>query len=476
MNSKLINLIKGIIVFAVAVAILLTTQKILILKSEDGISQIESFYKQKKNTVDVIFLGSSQVYCNINTGVLWDEYGMAAYDLGGAEMPSWNAYYYLKEALKTQEPKLVVVELATYALQPFDIQYHAWIKDNNYGMKWNHNRIDALKVSTTEAEFNDYLFPVGVMHSRYNDLEKNDFVDENNTINYKGFDPRETICPCDEPDIFNVTGQSEVNEKHLDYYYKIIDLCQTENIPIAIIKAPYCVTSEEQMVYNTLFAIAEEKNIPCIDFNKLYKEMNFDFSSDMADPNHTNQMGNYKYSKYLGQKIKELVDIPDHRGDSLYYSWEVDANEQRTERENADLRNTEDELEFIKKLKNPDFMSFISIGRKVAYSEGNMAEDMAHAFIDLDVDSMNLEPGGNIIVSAGSVAYQTVDEEHRIRIDNKDDSMLLVRELGGYDNEPYYCYVDINGVEHYQEGRYIDILVYNLNSGEIVTSRTLGDL
>ena len=58
--------------------------------------------------IDVLFLGSSHVHCNVNTQLLWDEYGMAAYLMTGAEQPLWNSYYNLKEALKTQKPRLVV--------------------------------------------------------------------------------------------------------------------------------------------------------------------------------------------------------------------------------------------------------------------------------------------------------------------------------------------------------------------------------
>ena len=61
--------------------------------------------------MDVLVLGSSHAFENINTGTLWDEYGMASYVLGGSRQPSLEyIYYYLKEALKTQRPELIVLE------------------------------------------------------------------------------------------------------------------------------------------------------------------------------------------------------------------------------------------------------------------------------------------------------------------------------------------------------------------------------
>ena len=60
------------------------------MKYGDGIYSLTKFYEQKKDSVDVLVLGSSHAFENINTGTLWDEYGMASYVLGGSRQPSWN--------------------------------------------------------------------------------------------------------------------------------------------------------------------------------------------------------------------------------------------------------------------------------------------------------------------------------------------------------------------------------------------------
>ena len=458
---------------AVAGTILVVTTNVLVLKSEDGFSQIEAMYKQKNNTVDVIFLGSSQAYCNINTGVLWDEYGMAAFDLGGAEAPTWNSYYYLKEALKTQRPKIVALEISTMALQPFEYQYYAWIEDNHYGMNWGENRIDSLKISTPDDEFYDYLFALGPMHGRYNDLSKNDFVNENNSINYKGFDPRETINPIEEPDVSGVTELGEVPEKHLTYYYKIIELCKSENIPLVVIKAPYDVTEDEQKVYNLIFDIADQNDVPYIDFNKCYDEMGLDFATDMADSSHVNMSGNYKYSKYLGQRIKEMVELEDHRGDSKYNSWEADAMAHRAERENADLRNAKSNADFVKALNNPDFLSVIILSPTTSVSEGKIDDEVIAAFAEMGVPAECLEGGCSIILSGGVPAYADDEKNFRISIDNKDDTLLFVRNEDDGEYAGYVTSIYLNEDKYNFNDAKMEIFVYNTNSCEQVTMRTI---
>lgn len=57
--------------------------EVLALKSYDGLHTMQKFYEQPENTVDLLVLGSSHAYVNIDTGTLWDEYGIPSYDLGG---------------------------------------------------------------------------------------------------------------------------------------------------------------------------------------------------------------------------------------------------------------------------------------------------------------------------------------------------------------------------------------------------------
>ena len=80
---------------------------VLKVKSGHGIDQQEGLYWQEENSIDVMFLGTSHVHCNINTGLLYDSYGITAYDYSGAEQPLWMTYYYLKELYRYQTPELL---------------------------------------------------------------------------------------------------------------------------------------------------------------------------------------------------------------------------------------------------------------------------------------------------------------------------------------------------------------------------------
>ena len=249
-KTGIINFIKGLIIAATAAGILFMLSKILVLKSEDGINQFDAFYKQPENSIDVLFVGSSKVYCDIATGVLWENHGIASFDLGGAEAPAWVSYYQLKEALKTQRPKVICYEASVAAMYPSILcQSDEWASDNSYGMKWNSNRTEQLRAnSETEESYRTRLNPFNVMHGRYNDLNENDFTNIRNTARYKGFDPRSKIVEMETPDISGVTDTEPVSEKAEEYIRKIIQLAKSEDIPIILFASPCDAVEEEQQI------------------------------------------------------------------------------------------------------------------------------------------------------------------------------------------------------------------------------------
>lgn len=348
-KTKIINFTKMLIIIATAVVILCVLSKILVLKSEDGINQFDALYKQPENSIDVFFVGSSKVYCDIATGVLWEKYGIASFDLGGAEAPAWVSYYQLKEALRRQRPKVICYEVSVPAMYP-DIlnQSTEWATDNTYGMKWNSNRTEQLRAnSETEEDYRTRLNPFNIMHGRYNDLQENDFTNVRNTARYKGFDPREKIVEMETPDISGVTTAAPCSEKAEEYARKIIELAKQEDIPILFFASPCEARESEQEIINYMWQIAQSEGVPYIDYNTRYEEIGMDYSKDMSVGNHLSYTGNYKFSSYFGQILKDEYDIPDRRGDGRYASWDWDATYQNYERQDLLINQTEDAAEIM---------------------------------------------------------------------------------------------------------------------------------
>lgn len=64
----------------------------------------------QKDTVDVLFLGSSHGVTSFLPQELYNQYGITGYNLGCEQQGMVTSYYWLKEALRYQSPKAVVLD------------------------------------------------------------------------------------------------------------------------------------------------------------------------------------------------------------------------------------------------------------------------------------------------------------------------------------------------------------------------------
>ena len=73
---------------------LVLVNQVLSFKSRDGLYSMQKFYEQEEGTVDVLVLGPSLAFADINTAVLWNDYGISSFNLAGSIQPMWNTYYF----------------------------------------------------------------------------------------------------------------------------------------------------------------------------------------------------------------------------------------------------------------------------------------------------------------------------------------------------------------------------------------------
>lgn len=280
---------------------------------------IAEYYKETSEH-DVIFIGDCEVYENISPITLWEEYGITSYIRGSAQQLIWQSYYLLEETIKIEKPKVVVFNVL--AMQYNEPQKEAYNRMTLDGMRWSASKVNSIFASMMEDEkFLDYVFPLLRYHSRWQELEKEDFtyLFDRKKISHNGYYMRIDVKP--------VTG--EVNPKKLANYQfgenayayldKITALCKENGIQLILIKAPstYPYWYEEWEVQMEEYA--KEHELPYYNFLELTEEVGLDYQIDTYDAGlHLNLSGAEKMAKYFGKILKEEFQVPDHRGEEQY--------------------------------------------------------------------------------------------------------------------------------------------------------------
>lgn len=108
---------------------------------------VHGFYKEPKNTIETVFLGSSVTANGIIPAQLYEEQGICAYNLGMEQQPMLASYYWLKEAyrLHPKTLKTVVLDVSMLRRTPKESFYRKALDD----MRFSKIKYEAIKDHTS---------------------------------------------------------------------------------------------------------------------------------------------------------------------------------------------------------------------------------------------------------------------------------------------------------------------------------------
>ena len=314
--------------------ILYPVQKVMARKSLDRpwdmTNKVGGFYNEE-DRFEVMYFGPSHAYAAFSPLAIWEETGVKSYVLATQQQPMWATYTYVKEALKTQSPALVVVE---FRMAFSDQEYFAekdtipvsYAYMDDLALSWDKVKLAGQSAPDWESRFG-LLFNFMMYHSRWKEMHRSDFTFRRSQVRdpYKGFvmlAPQETPQP--RPPIETVGGTTPLLEKNQYWLEEIITLCQEKGVELWLIKTPCNLELEEKPMLNTVKATAERYNVPFHDFNEDYYSMGL--TQDMfSDAHHLDALGADRFSRYFAGVL--AVARPNLETDPDNVAWAADLEE-----------------------------------------------------------------------------------------------------------------------------------------------------
>ncbi len=301
---------------------------VLTPKDEYGVCPMTNLYVQPRDTVDVLVTGTSLAYSGCNTNVLWRQFGIASYNLCGAEQPFWETYYQLKEALGMQRPKVVLLDVKAASYTKRQYSTRARTIQHTFGILDPISRISAIfGCQESPRKALDFVLAYPQVHANYVDRKWEDFTllptNQGRGPTWKGFIETDLEEAHDFPYVSSTSKTKKITDRSEQYVRKIIELCQAEGIPLKLICFPFPDYGNDQLYYNYLWQIAAEYDVPVKDYNDPYLTTGLDYTFDFADYQHLNIRGGMKFALLLGNDLKTEYDLPDHRGDPYYASYDT---------------------------------------------------------------------------------------------------------------------------------------------------------
>lgn len=254
---------------------------------------------ERENSLDVLFVGDSEVYSTYSPLQMWNEHGFTSYDISCAGQKTPYSYMMLKRALSKQAPRVVVFET------------NAFHRDFSLG----------------EGIFRavENVIPLFEYHNRWKSLTQADLTSAPQTTwsdDFKGFHIQTGSKPADTSAYGKPTNDVDaVPRNNCLWLSMMVAYCRAHNATPVLMSSP-SPFNWSMAKHNGLQALADQLGVSYVDLNLIHAELGMDWNSDSYDAgDHLNVTGAGKVSRYVGKYLSKTYGLADHRNDAAFSSW-----------------------------------------------------------------------------------------------------------------------------------------------------------
>lgn len=337
--------IMRITIYFIIFCVIFVTVSNILKSNSNNTRRINGFYAEEKDSLDVIFIGTSIVETFIIPPLAYKEFGFTSYNLCFDGTSPQLYKLLLSEALTSQKPKVVVFNLNVDESDYTNDQLRA-ILDN---MRWSKNKSDFIRQYDQDTSIWSYIFPISKYHTRWKDLSpalgytyfmifENKNYDALNYYNayelfikktypLKGFYTFPKASPqieIESPQ--NIIERINVGSKYIETINELIGTCEETNVTPLFFFSPEPLINQNSIEnYKKQLAVIDyiqEQGYDCLDFNSLIEEMSFDYVSDLGDTAHANIYGAEKITRYISNYLVENYNLKSKHPEDVKSEWD----------------------------------------------------------------------------------------------------------------------------------------------------------
>lgn len=268
-------------------------------KRQDCGALWRQYRQEERDSIQVLAFGSSMAYCDLAPAVIYEETGLASYVMAGPDQTMPMTAHYVRQALKTQTPQVVLVEASGL----LTATHNRSVKTNITYLPWGRERISAIfEEELTAEERIGLLFPLYAFHSRWDALTKEDITPAEPDM-MAGYTPLFGASPPQKGEV--LAPDESAYAQNLQAAQELVSFCQERDIAVIFflspVKSPISDAQTAQLQADLTSLGADFWN-----FQTVLDELSIDMEDDFYDKRHLNLTGAEKFSRYLAQRLQSL--------------------------------------------------------------------------------------------------------------------------------------------------------------------------
>lgn len=326
---KLLALVLPILVF---ISVL---QNWFFFYTDDNTERIRNFYNEEKNSLDVVFLGASELHNGFSPGYAYDKYGFTSYLYTIGSNPCTLYKSELKEILAYQNPELIVVDLSGFLyVEEEKLTSEARLRIYSESIPGSLNKLDTIMSFPYDDKLSCFI-PLIKYHGDWIDtdqvvsrfrskLSQRDVPSflKGVVTNTKAYDTEPEMRILHKPIDSNVEVMSE------EYLKDFLTYCKEEHLDnIVFLNLPRNLEKDRDNVFrNRTLRMIETilvNGFSVLDLQDQTMKIGCTFSEDYYDFEHPNIYGQRKLTDYIGQLIVNQFQVtPMKQSEKNKQHWE----------------------------------------------------------------------------------------------------------------------------------------------------------
>ena len=322
---------------------------------DHNVYKLDAFYAEPKNTLDVVLLGASEVFTDFSSGYAYDLYGFTSYPYALDSNPGALYEAQLREILRCQNPKKIVVEINGFLYEETDpLTASGSLRRlvNNIPFTWN--KVDTILKNANKEDMYFVFFSLAKDHERWKewDTQWDQFLERlhfrrNGSVLKGNLTTLNTYRGPDHRDVSGDEATAPLEPVSESCLRSFLEFCKEEQVDnVIFVRFPHVISTDENYERfcrgNEAGRIIEEYGFEYLNLEKEFYRIGLK-AEDFYNEDHMNIYGQQKFTDYFGRILAEEYGIMETKlAQGQYHIWDKAALYTRRFYELADQRMQKD--------------------------------------------------------------------------------------------------------------------------------------
>ena len=181
--------VKTAIFLLVVMVSCLVLQQYVLRNTDHNSLRVEGYYQEPLDSLDVVFIGASDIYTSFMPGRAYEQHGFTSYLLASESITSEGVKTAVKEIVRTQHPGLIVIEANAFLYGDADNETNeAHVHKFFDNLPFSFNKLEYIEKNVPVDQRWEYLFPLIKYHGLWTEYpERFHMMASNLSLDMRGY-------------------------------------------------------------------------------------------------------------------------------------------------------------------------------------------------------------------------------------------------------------------------------------------------